>query len=234
MTLLQPTTADIREEIIRKFLLKDFVIDRTGAQLVEIVGASFRATEPTIFGKPNDEYIAREIAWYESQSLYVADIPGKIPPIWTSVSSDEGKINSNYGYLIFSADNCYQYENTLATLLQHPESRRAVMIYNRPEIQHEYCEKGMNDFICTNAVSYLIRDGKLNAVVQMRSNDVVFGYANDFAWQKYVLNKLAKDLTDGGLSTAPGVITWQAASLHLYSRHFNRVEELLDSDGYSD
>ena len=48
--------------------------------------------------------------------------------------------------------------------------------------------QGMSDFICTNAVSYMIRDDELISVVQMRSNDVVYGYKNDYAWQKWMQN----------------------------------------------
>jgi thymidylate synthase len=64
----------------------------------------------------------------------------------------------------------------------------------------------------------MIRYGRLNAVVQMRSNDVVFGYRNDYAWQKHVLQKLAKDL-----GVVEGDIYWNAGSLHVYERHFNMV-----------
>ena len=82
----------------------------------------------------------------------------------------------------------------------------------------DYNLNGMSDFMCTNAVQYLYRNGKLNAVVQMRSNDVVFGYKNDYAWQKFVLDKLAADL-----ETDPGKIIWNAGSLHVYERHFKLV-----------
>ena len=93
------------------------------------------------------------------------------------------------------------------------------MIYQRPSIWKEYNENGKNDFICTNAVTYYIRDDKLNCVVQMRSNDVVFGYKNDFAWQQFVLNELAEEL-----SVESGDIVWQAQNLHVYERHFDLVK----------
>jgi thymidylate synthase len=89
----------------------------------------------------------------------------------------------------------------------------------------EYNLNGMSDFICTNAVQYLIRDNMLHAIVQMRSNDVVFGYRNDSAWQEYVLNKLANDL-----GIAAGGITWQVGSLHVYERHFKYIEEFITTE----
>jgi thymidylate synthase len=101
----------------------------------------------------------------------------------------------------------------------NPDSRRGSMIYTRPSIWTEYNENGKNDFICTNSVTYYIRDSELHCVVQMRSNDVVFGYKNDYAWQLYVLTVLAGDL---GYNV--GDIHWQVQNLHVYEKHFNLVE----------
>jgi thymidylate synthase len=197
-----------------------FVTDKTGVKTIEMIGATFEADEPTIFGSVNDDYIERELEWYKSMSLYVKDIPGKTPAIWEQVASSEGKINSNYGWAIYSADNGLQYLNVLDELRKNPNSRRAVMIYTRPTMWTDYNHNGMSDFMCTNTVQYMIRDDQLIAVVQMRSNDVVFGYRNDYAWQNYVANQLSEDL---GLKTWPKII-WHVGSLHVYERHFDMVK----------
>ena len=196
-------------------------IDKTGVKCIELIGASFEADEPAIFGSPNIEYIQREISWYESQSLNINDIYGdqRSPPeAWFFAANSEGVINSNYGYLIYSEENGYQYDNVLAELKANPNSRRATMIYNRPEIWSEYNLDGMSDYICTNSVAYYIRNDKLNCCVQMRSNDVVFGYKNDYAWQQYVLHTLATDL-----DLDVGTMIWQVQNLHVYERHFKLV-----------
>ena len=206
-------------------------IDKTGVKCLELIGASFHANEPAIFGEPNLEYIKREIDWYKSQSLNIKDIYGderKPPEAWEYAASPKGFINSNYGYLIWSADNGYQYDNVLEELKTFPDGRRATMIYNRPEIWSEYNYLGMSDFICTNSVAYYIRNGKLNACVQMRSNDVVFGYKNDYAWQQFVLHELAYDL-----SLEPGTMIWQVQNLHVYERHFDLVKPKVFMAEYS-
>ena len=102
-------TKDIRDQFIDLYNKKDYVTDKTGVKTLEIVGASFTADEASIFGTPNYEYIKNEIEWYISQSLYVDDIPEKTPEIWKQISSTEGRINSNYGYLVFSEENHKQY-----------------------------------------------------------------------------------------------------------------------------
>lgn len=210
---------DIRNEF--KYLLEhnQYVVDKTGVKLLEIVGASFYADEPFIFGEPNQDYIDRELAWYQSQSLNVHAIPGGPPAIWKQVADKDGFINSNYGWCVFSEYNGNQYSNVLNELRSFPNSRRAVMIYTRPTMWTDYNKNGMSDFMCTNAVQYMIRDGELITVVQMRSNDVVFGYRNDYAWQRHLSDKLAADL---GLPSGP--IYWNVGSLHVYERHFDKVK----------
>ena len=102
------------------------------------------------------------------------------------------------------------------------------MIYNRPSIWEEYNENGKSDFICTNAVTYYIRNDKLHCVVQMRSNDVVFGYKNDYAWQLFVLEDMVKDYNDCKSQNyeeiKAGNIMWQVQNLHVYERHFDLVK----------
>lgn len=215
---------DIRQHFIDELAAERFVTDKTGVKTIEMIGATFEADENAIFGKPNEDYIQRELDWYKSKSLYVKDIPGgkqeaSPPEIWTSVACKDGIINSNYGWAIWHEDNCCQYWKVLDELRANPNSRRAVMIYTRPNMWYDYNKNGRSDFMCTNAVQYMIRDGVLVAVVQMRSNDVVFGYRNDFAWQDYVVKLLASAL---GIEQTK--IIWHVGSLHVYERHFHLVK----------
>lgn len=215
--------SDIRAKLIQKYKNEDFVIDKTGAKTIELIGESFVVDEDWIIRPPNYEYIEREIQWYESQSLYVEDIPGQTPAIWKQVADKNGKINSNYGYLIWSEENGRQYDNVLDELRKNPNSRRAVMIYNRPTMHSDYCTDGMSDFICTYANDFLIRDGKLISHYLMRSNDAVFGANNDFAWARHVQTELAKDL-----NVETGDLIWTASSLHVYERHFQFIDKLIE------
>lgn len=216
--------SNIRSIFKEKLKMEEFVIDKTGVKTVEIMNAAFFANQPAIFGTVNEDYIQRELEWYKSMSLNVNDIPGGPPEIWKMVANTRGEINSNYGWCIYSKENGNQYENVINELIKNPLSRRATMIYNRPTMHDDYNKGGMSDFMCTNAVQYLIRDGKLNALVYMRSNDAVFGYKNDYAWQKHVLELLVADLNDEWLGINVGNIYWNVASLHVYERHFKFID----------
>ena len=195
-----------------------------GNGTIELQGISFLADEETIFGERNEEYIMAELAWYESADKRVQrlfEIYGKEVSIWKRVADERGEVNSNYGYCIYSSERGSQYVNVLNTLLKDPLSRQAVMIYQHPDM-HSIAGK---DFTCTNAVQYFINKrypkspDYLDCVVQMRSNDVVFGYNNDRAWQLHVLEQLAKEL-----GVHVGNITWQVGSLHIYERHYKYLE----------
>jgi thymidylate synthase len=153
-------------------------------------------------------------------SVYVDGIPGITHAIWQQVADRAGKINSNYGWAIYHKDNGSQYVRVFNELLHLPNSRRAVMIYTRPTMWEDYKRDGMSDFMCTNTVQYMIRNEQLVAIVQMRSNDVVFGYRNDYAWQKHVADTLTADLK---LTKEPKII-WHVGSLHVYERHFDKVK----------
>ena len=214
--------SDIRAKLIQKYKNEDFVIDKTGAKTIELIGESFVVDEDWIIRPPNYEYIERELAWYKSQSLYVEDIPGQTPVIWKQVADKNVKINSNYGYLIWSEENGRQYDHVLNELKKNPNSRRASMIYNRPTMHSDYCKDGMSDFVCTYANNFLIRDDKLVSHYLMRSNCAIFGANNDFAWARYVQQKLAHDL-----DIAVGDLIWTASSLHVYEYHFCHIEKLI-------
>lgn len=212
---------DIRNHFRNELLNKNFTTDRNGGKTIELLGASFHATEPAIFGKPNQEYIDAEISWYESQSTNINDIyVDRDPPkAWQMTANRHGEINSNYGHLIWSEQYHNQFDSVVNELRTNRDSRRASMIYTRPSIWVEYNDQNKNDFICTNSVTYYIRDNELHCVVQMRSNDVIFGYRNDYAWQEYVLCALADEL-----GVNDGDMYWQVQNLHVYERHFDLVK----------
>jgi len=224
---------DIRLEFLKLLRYGNSIDDKGGGTVLEIINASFIADENSIFGDPDMNYIDREIAWYKSQSLSISDIPGTVPKIWKDVASKGGLINSNYGWCVWSESNGYQYNHCLEALLNDRNTRRASMIYTRPEMQSDFCRDGMSDFMCTNAVQYLIRDGKMHASVSMRSNDLVYGYKNDRAWAYHVLNDLIDDYNSLVLESDRvelGNIYWNVGSLHIYSKHYHLIQKFFDHE----
>lgn len=211
---------DIRNAFIRKRINGDIADNGT----IELVGASFIANENSIFGKVNEDYVRRELNWYLSGSLNVNDIEEPIPAIWKAVADNKGFINSNYGWCINSSANGSQYRNVVSTLRKDINSRQAIFIYTRPTMHTDASTNSRRDFMCTNTVQAIVRDKQLNLIVNMRSNDAVFGYKNDLAWHKYVMHTLVRALRES-YEIYEGRIYWQTGSLHVYERHFGLIDE---------
>ena len=223
------TVHEVRHEFAKLYKDKKYVTDKSGIKTLEIVGASFWANSPLIFGAVNEDYVQRELDWYKSQSLNVNDIPGGTPQIWKQVADKDGFINSNYGWCVYSEENNNQFKHVLDELTERPDSRRATMIYTRPSMWGDHSKNGRSDFMCTNTVQYLVRDYRIYAIVSMRSNDAWAGYRNDYAWQSYVLDQLIQELSVRKKFYSRGEIYWNAGSLHIYERQFYLVDHYIKS-----
>lgn len=215
---------DIRALFGELYSQEEYIIDKTGCKTIEIIGAQFLAGEGEIFGSVNDDYIRREFEWYQSQSLNVNNFPDGAPTFWLKAAAPNGYVNSNYGWVVDNKENYNQYDNVFFELMTAPDSRRAVMIYNRPSMWVDFNKDGANDFMCTMHVHYFIRKNKLETLVYMRSNDVVFGYKNDYAWQQEIRARLFNDLSQHYPKLELGSVLWNVGSLHVYERHFYLVD----------
>jgi len=217
---------NVRDEFA--FLRKNNILSENGTY--EIVNASFVSNEESIFGKLSKDYIEREIEWYLSQSLSVADIPEPIPGIWKDIASFKGEINSNYGWCIYSDANENQFDMAVGALIDDPKSRQAVMVYIRPTMHADAIRDGMRDFMCTYSTQLMIRNNRLHYIVNMRSNDAVFGYKNDRAWHDFVFDEALKILQVYYPELTKGNLYWNAGSLHVYERHFHLIDEYIEQN----
>lgn len=174
----------------------------------------------------NRDYAQKEFDWYLSEKL----TPPKGIKVWDRIKSKHGKINSNYGYLVFSHKNGDQFKHARTALESDMYTRQSVIIYNRPAIHTDWCKDGMHDFICTFYQQFFIRDNKLHCIVNMRSNDCIFGTFNDIPWFEYVYYKMYNALTKGNTPVYPGLkmgtMTFIANSFHCYERHFSVLHDI--------
>ena len=229
-------TADVASIFVDKYKNKKIRTIGNAVQqsnTIEIQNIQFEVDKPWIIREPNYEYFKKELEWYKSESLNVHDIPGGAPVMWKMCADELGYINSNYGWMIWSKDNNYQFDNCANKLINDTHTREACMIYNRPSMQEEYCKNGMHDFCCTYAVQCFLNEDEdniyhLKYIVYMRSNDAVFGFDNDALWHQEVQKLLAEKLSESlKRKIICDNLIWNAGSLHVYERHFKYLEELL-------
>jgi len=221
--------ASIREELRDRLKLGSILKGRfTDTDSVEILNAQFIGDENTIFGRSNPSHQQKQLNWHNSSSRSICDFEDPIPTHWERISSDTGKVNSNYGYLLLSLENgsngLSQYQHCLSELAAHPSSLKALMIYQRPTMHDDAMVCGMNDFVGLNQVQVLIRKNTLVYSVFMSSCDAVYGYMNDFLWHDQIRNRLKKDLlemTERDYNLAE--VIWHVGSLYVGRNHWPEV-----------
>lgn len=198
----------------------------------EIINANIVFQPNSVLSCVDEEYVNAEMEWYESQSLSIDSNPIIAKTrIWNNICSDKRTVNSNYGWCTFSAENCLQYTNAVEALRSDKASKHAVMMYSRPSIVNEWNDNihAKSDMICTIYTQALIRNGHLIYIVNMRSNDFWFGMRNDLIWHMFIQAKMADEL-----GVKPGLIFWNAGSLHIYKFAHNliknRIKEVYNED----
>jgi thymidylate synthase len=220
------------KKLYEKLQNNEIIKDKSGVEILELLYPiielnPLQSNLDFKVKKTNEEYVKKELEWYLSEDLSIKEI-GKTAKIWNDVASIYQEVNSNYGWVIFSKDNHFQYKHCLDELVNNEYSRRAIMIYQRPSMWYDYKQYDMNDFICTDGVQCFIRDNKLIYIIKQRSTDFIFGFFNDFAWHCYVYNKLYNELKIRKYNTLQiDKIVYIPFSLHIYSRHFELLKKII-------
>lgn len=159
-------------------------------------------------GKSDLNYLAAEILWYW-EARNDLDFIGKFAQLWGKLSDDGKTSNSAYGYILQKKHDFNQIEKIIELLTVDPYSRRAVLNINVPN-ENVIDTK---DEMCTIALVYQIREGKLHCTTMMRSNDVRFGLRNDFGYFIYLQKYIAKRL-----GVPVGTYNHFCTSIHIYDR----------------
>lgn len=192
------------------------------------------------------KYIFGELMWYLTGRDDVEFI-NKYSKQWAPLSDDGIHSNSAYGKYIFrmmpikgwgvdyTCENCgkcdcldcdiealphkSQWDHVKEVLTKDPYSRQAV-IHIKP-IQL-YPTK---DVTCTYFLQFFIRNNKLDLVVGMRSNDLLFGTTYDVFMFTFLQELMAAEL-----GVELGVYKHFASNIHFYMKDSNKIEEILSED----
>src|SRR5699024_2695029 len=139
--------------------------------------------------------------------------------------SDDGKTwRGGYGPRLrkFAGidDNIDQLKYIIDLLREDPTTRRAVFAIYDPAVD----SAPGKDIPCNNWVHFLARDGVLHAHVAIRSNDAMWGWSgiNSFEWS------ILTQVVAAYAGLMPGTITYDISSLHLYERHYDKAQRIVD------
>jgi len=211
-------------------LAKAPIDPRTGNRV--LYAQSWTATNDSMIGAVNQDWVRRELDWFFSGSDEVDDMEGKVPALFEACAGVDGKVNSAYGHILFGQGENIPKPPTLFDRVVHTfiregkGTRHAVAIISDRDIHELAHYNGRNDFICTNALNFMIdEDDRLHIIAQMRSMDAVFGYRADYSMWNALLDYTLGNLEMIYPDLKRGDITFQVANLHVYPRHFELLEK---------
>lgn len=161
-------------------------------------------------------YMLGEMLWYWNGRSDVGFI-SKFSKFWQKISDDGETNRSAYGDIVFNRYGFDQVQQVVDILEKDPASRRALINFNVPNADR----MGTKDEICTIALVFELREGKLDCTCIMRSNDVWLGTPYDVVF----FTSLQRHIADM-LGVGYGKYTHYAVSLHAYERNLVDIREV--------
>jgi len=163
------------------------------------------------FRKWNKDYAEYEWKWYLSGDPDASEI-AKRAPIWKNHMDKNGLVRSNYGWQWLRNS---QLKKVTEKLINDKNTRQAVIsIYDGKEIG--WYE---NDTPCTLSIHFQIVENKLCMTVNMRSNDLWYGFCND----QYCFSKL-QEMVANEVGIEVGWYYHFSSNLHIYNDFLNKYE----------
>ena len=161
-----------------------------------------------------------EILWiWQKKSNNVHDLKSHI---WDEWADPDGSIGKAYGYQLgvkhqYKEGMMDQVDRVLFDLKENPYSRRIMTnIYVHEDLH------AMNLYPCAYSMTFNVTDGRLNAVLNQRSQDILA--ANNWNVVQYavLLHMIAQV---SGLEA--GELVHVIADAHIYDRHIPIIKELI-------
>jgi thymidylate synthase len=166
-----------------------------------------------------------ELFWiWQKKSNNVNDLKGGI---WDSWADENGSIGKAYGYqmgkkYMFAEGEFDQVDYALYLLKNSPNSRRIICnMFNHADL------KDMNLQPCAYSMTFNVTDGKLNAILNQRSQDMLVANNWNVCQYSMLVHMFAQV---SGLK--PGEFVHVIADAHIYDRHIPIVEKMIENEQY--
>lgn len=154
--------------------------------------------------------------------------------VWDRIKNPDGTINANYGYMVYhlkDAGNAAfdpegftsQWEWAKNRLKLKKETNQAYIHFNRPKDQwNENLDQP-----CCMYIQFSVRRNQLNLHVNMRSNDLCYGFPYNTLYFVKLMHRMVRELHEVYPELAVGQFYYHATSLHFYLKHKSKVEDML-------
>ena len=167
-----------------------------------------------------------EMLWiWQKKSNRIEDLNSHI---WDSWMGEDGTIGKAYGYQLgikheYKEGMFDQVDRVIYDLKNNPGSRRIMTnIYNFEDL-HE-----MNLYPCAYSMTFNVVDGKLNAILNQRSQDTLAANNWNVVQYSVLMHMLAQV---SGLKV--GELVHVISDMHIYDRHIPLIKELIAREPYA-
>lgn len=167
-----------------------------------------------------------EMLWiWQKKSNRIEDLNSHI---WDSWMGEDGTIGKAYGYQLgikheYKEGMFDQVDRVIYDLKSNPGSRRIMTnIYNFEDL-HE-----MNLYPCAYSMTFNVVDGKLNAILNQRSQDTLAANNWNVVQYSVLMHMLAQV---SGLKV--GELVHVISDMHIYDRHIPLIKELIAREPYA-
>lgn len=166
-----------------------------------------------------------EMLWiWQRKSNNIHDLNSHI---WDEWADENGSIGKAYGYQL-GVKHCYkegmmdQVDRVIYDLKNNPYSRRIMTNLYVHQDLHE-----MKLYPCAYSMTFNVTDGRLNAILNQRSQDVLAANNWNVVQYSVLVHMLAQVC---GLQ--PGELVHVIADAHIYDRHVDIIKELIERPTY--
>jgi thymidylate synthase len=217
----------------------------TFAFVRELEQVTSRGMPVIVRGKPTRELLARTVSLEKPLERFVI-VPGRRNDPFATIAetmwviagrddigflsrylgragdfSDDGMVwRGGYGPRLRNWQGVDQVNEIRKLLLEDPESRRAVAVMFDPARDFDNSSR---DVPCNNWLHFMVRDGRLDLDIVIRSNDILWGFSgiNTFEWS------VLHELMSHWLKAKVGYANFFISSLHLYDEYEDRANACL-------
>lgn len=167
----------------------------------------------------------KELLWiWQKKSNNISELGSHI---WDSWADENGSIGKAYGYQLgvknhYPEGNFDQVDRVLFDLKNNPASRRIITnLYNH----HDLSEMGL--YPCAYSVTFNVSNGKLNALLNQRSQDMLTANNWNVCQYAVLVHMLAQV---SGLEA--GELVHVIANAHIYDRHIPIIKEIIKNEPF--
>lgn len=206
--------------------------DRTGTGTLSLFGPQLRYDLSKGFPLITTKHVhlrsvVGELLWFLRGETNVRWLQDNGIRIWNEWADDEGNLGPVYGYQWRSwpapdGRHIDQLAGVIDEIRVNPDSRRMIVsawnVADLPDMALQPCHM---------LFQFYVADGKLSCKMYQRSSDMFLGVPFNIASYALLTHMVAQQT---GLEV--GDFIWTSGDTHIYSNHFEQVQEQLSRDAF--